>query len=227
VKAGERHDRDQASRSDHARSHIRKLRGRPVRVRVHRAQLLRRHLLHPNPRTVHGKRSCGRTRSRSRSSAGTSVSIVRLELGTISPMRCRDATVLPLSQSAKRSCLGRHTEAAAVDDYERSGTSPSPRCSLASGSALVVASLGRADGRCLGTSAVSRTPSSQALRRTTSSPAQLRANGCFPMSPFLPGRVIRLWARGPSAAPADLRAEVPCTAADRIDASPVSVRKLP
>jgi hypothetical protein len=64
------------------------------------------------------------------------------------------------------------------------------------------------------------------LWTTGSSPAQLRADACFAMAPFT-GSVIRAWARGPSAPPAELPAEVACTAAGRTDASPVSVRKLP
>jgi hypothetical protein len=46
------------------------------------------------------------------------------------------------------------------------------------------------------------------------------------MAPFT-GSVTRPWARGPSAPPAELPAEVACTAARRTVPSPVSVRKPP
>jgi hypothetical protein len=46
------------------------------------------------------------------------------------------------------------------------------------------------------------------------------------MAPFA-GSVIRSCARGPSASPGELPAEVACTAAGPTYASPVSVRKLP
>jgi hypothetical protein len=49
-----RHGRNQARGRNHARSHVRELCGRAPRLRVHRAQLLRRDVLHTQTRSVDG-----------------------------------------------------------------------------------------------------------------------------------------------------------------------------
>jgi hypothetical protein len=50
-----RHDRDQAGRGNDARPDIRELCSRALRLRIHRAELVRRDVLHPQACAVDGE----------------------------------------------------------------------------------------------------------------------------------------------------------------------------
>ena len=82
-----RHQRDEAGGGDDVAARVGELGRRAAGLLVHRAQLLRRHLAHAHAARVEREALVGRLGSRARSSAGISVSIVTLELGTIRPKR--------------------------------------------------------------------------------------------------------------------------------------------